>query len=137
MAIEETKTRGRSQVRAFAGAMVHQLDANEGKGGWKDRPTDVCVWQIVYHSVKLFLQAIADEVDPIAVQEFAADVGNEAMILADSLGTLEKVFESDNACLLSDDRAMQLTTELVEVLVRHGVLPEGFEAPSVESEAAD
>lgn len=131
----ETTKRGEPAVRAFADAMMHQLNVNKYKGDWEGRPINDSVWQVIYHFVKLIVAMHQDPQDPIALQEFAADVGNETMILADNLGVLKQVFQSDQHSIEKLD-AMQLTDELAAVLTKWGFLPQGFEPPSVTPAAA-
>lgn len=125
--------RGYPQIRQFAGAMSHQMKANANKGGWDGRPAEVCVWQVFYHAVKLAVACIGEEPDPIAIQEFAADTGNEAWILADVKKALDQQYQSDNPTVLQGEVA-QLVAEVMggvqKTLEEKGLLPKEFEAPN-------
>jgi hypothetical protein len=79
----------------FIKSMELELNLNSGKGdrdGWLSMSSDTCLLEIIYHFGKL-QKAVKDK-DGIGILEYAADVANLSMMLADICGTLEVDGES-------------------------------------------
>lgn len=80
--------------RAFAGAMVRELAANRHKGdraGWQQMNGREAVNEVLYHAAKLsYALRQYEQGDGPAdkILEFAADIGNCAMMVADVAGVL-------------------------------------------------
>lgn len=90
--------RGHQEIDQFADAMRRELAANEHKGDWKaDGGVDLFE-DLLYHAAKLGL-ALGTQ-NRAAVNEYAADVGNLAMMVADVWGALDA--QPDSPTLLSD-----------------------------------
>ena len=88
----------------YAGAMLGQLirEENQSKEGWESASSDQLLLEVWYHAAKLqkAVQALEKAIEAGAseetrrdirksVLEFAADVGNCAMIVAESTSALE------------------------------------------------
>lgn len=132
-----TDRREQDAVRRYGAAMIHQLEANRGKGDWAEiKDWDTHVYELLYHVMKLVvcMQSKTRPSDPIALQEFAADVGNHAMFIADNAGVLERTFESDEqqlvASYLEDVQAGDMAMQLLEVLKTAGLYDGSIEPPS-------
>ena len=130
--------RGEQEVRQFGAAMLHQLDRNSYKGDWKESTVEDSIWNVFYHALKLVVAAKRSDTDPIEVQEFGADVGNESMILCDLLSSLDAIYMSDKPVVLKMDDwdpFEKLLFEMEDLLKRHGFLQPGYE-PIPPSERA-
>ena len=89
MAELDLHKRGEPEVLTFGAAMMQELQNNSHKGDWADMPLGQGVHELFYHVAKLGLAAkeIGDHSE--AVLEYAADVGNCAMFVADNYGALD------------------------------------------------
>jgi len=77
-------------VARFVPHMARELECNQWKGdAWTTMAVDKHVAEVLYHTAKLCMAAIAGHVD--AVRELAADVANVAAMLADALCDLDDV----------------------------------------------
>lgn len=82
-------------LAAFTKRMRTELASNAHKGdrpGWLSAGSREMVAEVLYHAAKLsyaLRQAEQGDGDPDKVLEFAADVGNCAMMVADCAGVLE------------------------------------------------
>ena len=137
MKIERTEDREHDATRRFAAAMQHQLEHNRSKGDWSQLTgTEDNVWELLYHVFKLIAAMTDEEIDPIAIQEFAADVGNHSMFIADNAGALERVYEGEEPCLakgyLGEAQLGDVTLAMIRTLKDQGILDENFSAPPVE-----
>lgn len=74
--------RGDSVTTRYRSAMQNELAANESKGDWLARPMSDQVAELRYHVAKL-RAAVACDLPDERILEFAADVGNHAMFVAD------------------------------------------------------
>lgn len=91
--------RGETEITAFADSMRAEMVANDHKGGWDKTTVPEMLKDLLYHVAKL---AVAVERDhKQAIHEYAADVGNCSMMLADIAGAL-MLPPSDHPVLLSD-----------------------------------
>ena len=79
--------RGHEEVTRFSHAMLRELDANDYKGGWPGRGARTHLRDLDYHVAKLRAAVGAEEI--VRVLEYAADVANHAMFLADEAGALD------------------------------------------------
>jgi uncharacterized protein YcaQ len=78
----------------YVRAMARELEANRHKGdrtGWLAQDPRVLVSEVLYHAAKLsyaLRQFQQGDGPPERVLEFAADVGNTALMVADAAGVL-------------------------------------------------
>lgn len=73
----------------FTRMMLEELRANSSKGdrpGWLSMSKEQAVLEIYYHTAKL--QRAVYNREPEKIREFAADVANHAMMVADICGVL-------------------------------------------------
>lgn len=87
-----------SALRRFASAMRRELEANTdkggrcGEGGWiEGMSPEQRISELLYHTAKLAYaqrQYLQGDGDAEKVLEFAADVGNCALMVVDGLGLL-------------------------------------------------
>lgn len=75
------------KIKAYAAAMSAELKANAEKGTWDAAEPQELLKDLLYHVAKLVLAVGAG--NPVAVHEYAADVGNEALMIADVMAALE------------------------------------------------
>jgi hypothetical protein len=84
-------------VDAFAALMRREMWANRRKGSraeWRRaRPWDM-VGELLYHVAKVSASVKAGDIDN--ARQHVADIGNEAMILADCMGLLGDSFYSED-----------------------------------------
>ena len=87
----DLRTLGRAEmdraVNLFILAMRHELSKNTHKPGWENAGAEVMAESLVYHVSKLLVALTLGNVR--AVREYAPDVANEAMMVADCVGVLE------------------------------------------------
>lgn len=88
-----------SATQRFAQSMREELEANKPKGNWLDADVDAVVQDLVYHVAKLVIAVQKD--DEAAIHEYAADVANEAMIVADIKGVIN-IYPSPKPILLNE-----------------------------------
>jgi len=76
------------EVDRFAEEMKRELEANVPEKGsaWDDCPSGKMMDEVEYHVEKL--RAALEEGDKEKIREHAADVGNNAMMLADLVGVI-------------------------------------------------
>jgi hypothetical protein len=97
--------RGDREIEVFAQAMRNELRANAHKGDWTGASLSELSFEVLYHAAKLEL-AIR-EGDKKAILEFAADVGNGAMMVAD-------VAEALDLSLASDEPSLSIGSEFLK-----------------------
>lgn len=81
-------------ILPFVAMMRNELHANSGKGdraGWLSMTPGECLLEIYYHLGKL--QKGVKDGNSLWIAEYAADVANMSMMLADICGCLDKVKE--------------------------------------------
>jgi hypothetical protein len=75
-------------VQKFAKRMAQELAMNAYKGDWTKGDVYEQVDEIMYHVAKLVFALEADHKQ--AIGEYAADVANHALIVADRMGVLDE-----------------------------------------------
>lgn len=86
-------TRGDKEIRIMAQAMTNELKTNAHKGDWSELDGGEGIHELIYHAVKLALAARGGH--RAAVLEYAADVANHAMFVADACGSLDPALLTD------------------------------------------
>jgi hypothetical protein len=94
MTLFDPEQRGAVQLTIYAKSLAHELRANAFKGSWqrgrdgKHRTDKDLLSDLVYHVIKLGMACAKP--DAALVAEYAADVGNCAMFLAEKHGALSE-----------------------------------------------
>lgn len=131
--------RGEQEVRQFGAAMLHQLELNKKKGPWDQQKLEEdqlvtkgdLVWDVFYHLIKLGLAVRPGlDIDPIRIQEYAADVGNCSMFVADFLGSLDSTYAGATHQVTQEDDfevLHEFSLDLIKLLKKYLILPKEWE----------
>lgn len=129
--------RGEQEVRQYAAAMMHQLDLNKSKGDWLDPKLEGIpkpeagdfVWDVFYHLIKLALASKEKDPDPFRLQEYAVDVGNCAMFVADHFKVLDAIYMSNEHQVTQEDDfelLHEFSLDVINLLKKYKVLAEDW-----------
>lgn len=99
--------------------MRRELEANVHKGDWLALTPEQHEHEVIYHALKLILAARIHDTE--AVREYAADVANQAAMLADAHGALdlEPVAGDDGYDEHGSEELHGLADRLVALIAEH------------------